>query len=117
MLGGVVTMAALPALLFGIAAATRERGGEVLTYLVWFAGVFVIAGMAAWRGNRLGAIVISTLSACIAFDLILVMVRAPALRPGVIAANTAIAAILLVPAMVTALDWRSRSRAYEGGSP
>lgn len=110
MLGAITTIGALPALLFSTASATRERDRDVMMFFVAIAGAFVVAGIAAWRGNRFGAVVISVLSAFIALGLIFLMVRATGLRSGVIAANIGMAVLLLVPSIVTALEWRRRSR-------
>jgi len=74
-LGGVVACLAIPIAAVGI-LATRKAGGHDVAYLAWVGGLMFFAGLAAFRGSRVAAMVISASSAFIAVALMWILVRA-----------------------------------------
>jgi hypothetical protein len=108
-LGGVVTCLAIPVVTLGI-VAMRGSGGHNVTYLAWIGGLMFLAGVAAFRGSRVAAIVISAMSAIGAVTLLGMLARTLAVGTSAIVANVIMAVLLVLPAVVTIMDLRARSR-------
>ena len=85
-------------------------GGHDVRYLVVLGPLLLLAGVAAFRGSRAAAVLISVLSALLSVALIWMMVQAPALSVSAVAANTVFVVMLLVPSIVTAAEWSGRPR-------
>lgn len=107
-LGGVTVCVAIPTMAVGVMAMLRP-GGHDVGYLGWTGALLLFAGVAAFRGSRVAAAVISSLSAFVAIILLWILVRTPNVPTAAIAANVTMMVLLLLPAVVTALGWRGRS--------
>jgi hypothetical protein len=107
-LGGVVACLAIPIALVGI-IATRQGGGHDVAYLTWAGGLMFVAGVAAFRGSRAGAVAISGMSALVAAALVAMLTRTSSVGTAAIVANVTIAVLLLLPTAVTVMAWRGRS--------
>jgi hypothetical protein len=107
-LGGVVACVAIPIAVVGIMAKQRA-GGHDAAYLAWVGGLMFFAGVAAFRGSRAAAVVISGMSALVAVTLVVMLVRTSSAGTAAIVANVTIAVLLLLPTVVTAVGWRRGS--------
>jgi hypothetical protein len=92
----------------GVMAMLRP-GGHDVAYLGWTGALLLFAGIAAFRGSRVAAAVISGLSALVAIVLLWMLARSANVPTAAIAANLTIVILLFLPAVVTALGWRGRS--------
>lgn len=107
-LGGVVACLAIPITVVGI-MAMRRPGGHDVGFLAWGGGLMFVAGVAAFRGSRAGAVVISGTSALVAVAFVVMLVRTSSVGTAAIVANVTIAVLLLLPTVVTLIAWRGPS--------
>jgi hypothetical protein len=101
-------------MIVGVMAMLRPDGHDV-AYLAWAGALLFFAGIAAFRGSLMAAAVISGLSAFMAIALLWILVRASNVRTAAITANVMIVVLLLLPLVVTALEWRAGARRSQDG--